>query len=78
MSLSDPTKKMSKSLGENHVLYLFDEDYEKKLKKANANEEGLANLKKIAIGIGLNVEDYSMNIDLKIAIADKMKELFNI
>ena len=49
MSLQDPEKKMSKSLGDRHVLNLFDEDYEKKIKKANANELGLKNLKIILV-----------------------------
>jgi tryptophanyl-tRNA synthetase len=77
MSLSDPTKKMSKSLGDNHVMYVFDDDYEKKMKKANANEDGLNNLRKIATCLDLPVDSYIMNIDLKMAIADKMKKLFN-
>lgn len=77
MSLHDPDKKMSKSLGEKHVLNLFDDDYEKKIKKANANELGLKNLKTIAKGIGVDVERYTLNIDLKIAMIEKMNELFN-
>lgn len=77
MSLIDPTKKMSKSLGERHVLYIFDENYEAKIKKANANEEGLENLKKIGTGIGVDVDKYEMNSDLKKAISDKMNETFN-
>ena len=75
MSLVDPTKKMSKSLGEKHVLYLFDEDYHQKLKKANSNEEGIKNLKVIATALGIDKE-FEMNVDLKNAIADKMKEIF--
>ena len=78
MSLMDPTKKMSKSLGDRHVLYIFDEDYESKIKRANANPEGLKNLKMIGSGIGIDVDSYEMNIDLKMAISNKMKELFNI
>lgn len=76
MSLMDPAKKMSKSLGERHVLYLFEEDYENKLRRANANEEGLVNLKKIGVGIGVDVDSFIMNSELKKAIADKMSELF--
>ncbi len=68
---------MSKSLGERHVLYIFDENYEAKIKKANANEEGLENLKKIGLGIGVDVGKYEMNSDLKKAISDKMNETFN-
>ena len=78
MSLMDPTKKMSKSLGEKHVLYIFDENYELKIKRANMNEEGLENVKMIGRGIGVDVDKYEMNIDLKMAISEKMKELFNI
>jgi tryptophanyl-tRNA synthetase len=76
MSLQDPEKKMSKSLGNRHVLHIFDEDYEKKIKKANANELGLENLRKIAKGIGLNPEAYKMNIELKTAMIDKLNQLF--
>ena len=78
MSLMDPAKKMSKSLGERHVLYIFDENYEDKLRRANANEQGLINLKKIGTGIGVDVDLYEMNSDLKKAISTKMTELFNI
>lgn len=76
MSLSDPTKKMSKSLGDKHVLYLFDEDYKRKIRSANANEDGLLNLRKIGKGIGLDTDKYLMNIDLKDAISDRMVEIF--
>ena len=76
MSLLDPTKKMSKSLGEKNVLYLFNENYTSKIKKANANEEGLINIKKIGKGIGIDVDKYEMNIDLKMAISKRMNELF--
>lgn len=77
MSIQDPEKKMSKSLGDLHVLHIFDENYEKKIKRANSNELGLGNLKKIATGLGLNPEIYKMNIDLKIAIIEKMNQTFN-
>jgi len=76
MSLLDPTKKMSKSFGEKNVLYLFNENYTSKIKKANANEEGLMNIKKIGKGIGVDVDKYEMNIDLKMAISKRMNELF--
>lgn len=76
MSLIDPTKKMSKSLGEKHVLYLFDEDYMGKLKKANMNEEGLKNIKLIADNLGLDSSKFSLNLQLKEAIALKMGVLF--
>lgn len=77
MSLMDPTKKMSKSLGEKHVLYLFDEDYMGKLKKANMNEEGLKNIQLIAKNLGLDCEKYSLNLQLKEDIARIMGELFS-
>lgn len=77
MSLMDPTKKMSKSLGEKHVLYLFDEDYFAKLKKANMNEEGLKNIQLIATNLGLDLKEFSLNLQLKEAIAVKMEELFS-
>lgn len=76
MSLSDPTKKMSKSLGEKHVLYLFDEDYKKKIKSANANEDGLVNLKKIGESIGVDCSKFTMNSELKESISNKMEEIF--
>lgn len=76
MSLSDPSKKMSKSSGEKGVLYLFDEDYISKLKPANSNEEGIENLKKIANNIGIDISKITMNLELKIAIAEKMNKIF--
>lgn len=74
MSLVDPTIKMSKSAGESHVLYLFDEDYSKKLKKANTNEEGLKNLQQIGDFFG--VERNDMNGLYKEAIAEKLSKVF--
>lgn len=75
MSLQAPEKKMSKSLGEKHVLYLFDEDYSAKLRKANTNEEGLANLKAMASALGIQ-RDFQSNLELKESIAERMSELF--
>lgn len=77
MSLSDTSKKMSKSLGEKHVLYLFDEDYETKLKKATCDEEGLKNLRNIAQHLGVTYTLDQMNSELKKNISDKMELLFN-
>lgn len=74
MSLVEPTKKMSKSLGDKHVLYLFDEDYETKLKKAITTEEGIKNLQ--VIGDALGVERNEKCAVYKHNIAEKMKELF--
>ena len=76
MSLVDPSKKMSKSLGERHVLYLFDEDYEAKLRKATCDADGLCNLRNIAQHIGVNFYEGQMNSELKQNMADKMAELF--
>lgn len=76
MSLTDPNKKMSKSSGDKGVLYLFDEDYLSKIKRANSNEEGLLNLKKIATNIGIDISKFTMNLDLKMAIVKKMEILF--
>jgi tryptophanyl-tRNA synthetase len=75
-SLIDATKKMSKSLGENHILYLFDENYQSKIRRANTNDLGLVNLKLIAKGLGLDPDGYTMNVDLKNDIASKMVEIF--
>jgi tryptophanyl-tRNA synthetase len=74
MSLINPSIKMSKSAGESHVLYLFDEDYSKKLKKANMNDEGLANLQKI--GDFLCILRNDMNSKYKEDIAFKLSMMF--
>jgi len=74
MSLQDPKIKMSKSSGEKHVLYIFDEDYEKKLKKANATEEGLENLRKIGDYFG--IERCESNFEYKMNIVKVLKERF--
>lgn len=75
MSLQNPEQKMSKSLGEKHVLYLFDEDYEKKLRKANSNEAGIQNLKVIANALGIK-NDFALNLELKENIALTMQKIF--
>lgn len=72
----DPTKKMSKSAGEKHVLYLFDEDYSNKLRKANMNEEGLKNIRIIAETLGVDSSKYEKNLELKEAVASKMSGIF--
>lgn len=76
MSLIDPSKKMSKSAGEKHVLYLFDEDYFSKLKKANMNEEGLKNIQLIAKYLGVDYEKIDSNLKLKEEISRKMIDKF--
>lgn len=76
-SLINPDNKMSKSEGEHTVLYLFDEDYEKKLKRANTNENGLKNLQMIAAGLEIDINNFqSNNLGLKLEIAKKMKQIF--
>lgn len=77
MSLIDPSKKMSKSAGEKHVLYLFDEDYMGKLKKANTNEEGLKNLQLIAKHLDIDYEKITSNLQLKNEISRIMEKLFS-
>ncbi len=76
MSLTDPSKKMSKSSGEKGVLYLFEEDYLSKMRPANSNNDGLLNLRKIADNIGIDTSNFTMNLDLKMAIVEKMKKIF--
>jgi hypothetical protein len=56
---------MSKSLDNKHVLCIFDDNYESKIKRANTNESGLENLKKIGRGIGVDVDRYEMNSDFQ-------------
>ena len=76
MSLSDPIKKMSKSGGEKGLLYLFNENYFAKIKSANTNDDGLINLKMIATNLGIDTSIFNNNLDLKIAISEKMENIF--
>lgn len=73
-SLINPDIKMSKSAGEKHVLYLFDEDYESKVKGANMNDAGSANMR--LIGDFLGVEQVESNYDYKMGIAAAMRGKF--
>lgn len=75
-SLINPTIKMSKSSGDKHVLYLFEEDFESKLKIANTNEKGLANLKQIGDFFRVKFIEGN-NLQYKINLANKLKEVFN-
>ena len=75
MSLVNPDIKMSKSSGEKHVIYLFDEDYGKKLKSANASDKGLENLRKIGDFFQVPLSD--SNYTYKMEIAKRMEEHFN-
>jgi len=58
MSIKDPTKKMSKSLGDEHCLYLGDhEANRKKIMKAPTTFDGVINLENIANGLGVEFDD---------------------
>lgn len=58
MSIKDPTKKMSKSMGDEHCLYLRDhEANKKKLMKAPTTPAGIKNLKQIAKGLGITYDE---------------------
>lgn len=58
MSIKDPTKKMSKSLGDEHCLYLGDnEANRKKIMKAPTTPAGIKNLKLIAKGLGIEYNE---------------------
>lgn len=58
MSIKDPTKKMSKSLGNEHCLYLGDhEANRKKIMKAPTTPAGIKNLKLIAKGLGIEYDE---------------------
>jgi len=61
MSIKDPTRKMSKSAGDEHCLYLFDDDENrKKIMKATTTPEGIENLRNIAIGFGVDFDERNM------------------
>lgn len=55
MSIKDPTKKMSKSLGDEHCIYLDDtlEGIKSKIKKAPTTPKGLTQLKKLSKIFGI-------------------------
>jgi tryptophanyl-tRNA synthetase len=56
MSIKDPTKKMSKSLGDEHCLYLGEDNYSK-IMKAPTDELGIKNLKLISAGLKINFSE---------------------
>jgi tryptophanyl-tRNA synthetase len=74
LSLMDPNKKMSKSLGDKHCLYLND-NFSSKILKANTNELGIANLKSIATGLGFN-ESFNSNLEFKHYLIENLQEKF--
>lgn len=75
MSIKDPTKKMSKSLGDEHCLYLGDhEANRKKILKASTTPDGIKNLKLIAQGLGIEY-DAKNNKQSKERLADALNSL---
>lgn len=73
MSIKDPTKKMSKSLGDEHCLYLGDhEANRKKIMKAPTTPKGIENLKIIAKGLGLKYDEKNNHLS-KVRLAEAMK-----
>lgn len=61
MSIKDPTRKMSKSLGDVHCLYLGDyEENWKKIMKAPTTQEGIRNLKEIAKGLETDFDESNL------------------
>lgn len=56
MSLKDPNKKMSKSLGDEHCIYIG-EDNKEKILKANTNDAGITNIKKISEALGIKFDE---------------------
>lgn len=78
MSVKDPSKKMSKSLGDAHCIYLDDtkEDIVAKIKKHPTDEEGLKQLKKLANVFGVEYDDNNNSSSKeKLAIAIHMQFL---
>jgi tryptophanyl-tRNA synthetase len=75
MSIKDPTKKMSKSLGDEHCIYLG-EDNTKKIMKAPTTEEGIINLEKISKGLGIKFDRKDCK-QSKINIINKLAEINN-
>lgn len=59
MSIKDPSKKMSKSLGDSHCIYLDDslEEITEKIMKATTNQEGIENLKAISNLYGYSYDE---------------------
>ncbi|NTW30639.1 MAG: hypothetical protein HGA33_05140 [Candidatus Moranbacteria bacterium] len=75
MSIKDPTRKMSKSAGDEHCLYLFDhEENRRKIMKAPTTPEGIENLRKIADGLGV-IFDSDQLKETKERIADAIESI---
>lgn len=73
MSIKDPTKKMSKSLGDDHCLYLGDDNH-KKVMGAPTTPEGISNLKQIAKGLGVKYDE-TKNGESKMKIIKALNQL---
>jgi tryptophanyl-tRNA synthetase len=73
MGLRDPSKKMSSSEPET-CLFLYDQDVEKKVRRAVTTPEGRKNLESIYAVLG-GVEPPEKNSDLKTLIIDRFKSL---
>lgn len=72
MSIKDPTRKMSKSAGDEHCLYLGDhEANRKKVLKAPTTPAGIKNLKQIAKGLGISYDEKN-NKESKEKLADAL------
>lgn len=75
MSIKNPEKKMSKSLGDDHCLYLFDNEENRiKIMKAPTNEKGIENLKIIAKGLGIEFDERNCK-QSKETLIDKINKL---
>lgn len=76
MSISDPSKKMSKSLGDLHCIYIWDhEENEKKIKKSPTTPEGIANLKQIAKWLWIEFDETKCG-ESKILLTNAIKNIY--
>lgn len=78
-SIKDPSKKMSKSLGDDHCIYLDDslEEMEKKIGKALTTPEGIKELKKISSFINYDYDELN-NGKSKEELSKKLFEHLNV
>lgn len=78
-SIKDPTKKMSKSLGDNHCIYLTDSEdvIIDKLKSSPTTEPGLINLTRLADAFGVKFDRKKCN-DSKIILAKAIAKEFEV
>jgi tryptophanyl-tRNA synthetase len=76
MSIADPSRKMSKSLGDSHCVYLF-ERHLPKLSKAVTTPEGVASLGMMFSGFGVRLVAEEM-AESKRALAERLDSLFPV